>query len=83
MKGIEGITLKQCGQPRPYADSVYSGTVTAESEEEAKGKLALMRHVKAIFPKQDPIRWSSPYFRSWHQIDETTWEFVIIEEYTG
>ena len=80
---IEGIVLNQCGQPRPYADSIYSGTVTAESEEEAKGKLASMRHVPEILPKQDSVRWSCPYFRSWRKINETTWGFVIVEEYTG
>ena len=79
----DGIELTQCGQPRPYADSVYAGTVKAESEQEAKEKLAKMRHRKAILEKQDEVAWSSPYFTQFVKIDEGKWKFTIIEEYTG
>lgn len=83
MKSIEGIDLKQCGQPGPYQDSVYAGTVTAESEEEAKKKLAALRLVPEIFAKQDSEKWSRPYFTKFAKAGDNTWEFRIVEEYTG
>jgi hypothetical protein len=77
------IKLTQCGQPRPYADSIFAGTVEAQSEEEARKKLASMRHTTEILDKQSPEEWSRPYFTSFRQAGPGEWAFRIVEEYTG
>jgi len=80
----DGIELTRCGQARPYQDSVYSGTVEANDEAEARAKLATMRRAKVIRDKQDKgEHWSSPYFTKFRAIGEGKWEFTIVEEYTG
>ena len=78
-----GIEFTQCGQPRPYADSIYAGVVTADSEDDARAKLAKMRGREAIFDKQDRDRWSHPYFTTFSLIEPGKWRFHIVEEYTG
>jgi len=79
----DGIKLTQCGQLGPHQDSVYAGTVTAESEEDARRKLAKMRFVDAIFDTQDKDKWSFPYFTRFEKTGEHEWTFRIVEEYTG
>lgn len=79
----EGIQLTQCGQPRPYSDSIYAGTITAESEQVARERLAKMRHCKEILNCQSKERWSSPYFTEFIDVSPGKWRFRIIEEYTG
>jgi hypothetical protein len=72
----------QCGQPRAYADSIYAGTVWADSEQEAREKLAKMRYTE-ILDKQDKERWHLPYFTKFRAVKPREWEFSITEEYTG
>ncbi len=79
----ESIKLTQGGQFRPYADSVFAGTVTAETEADARAKLAKMREVDEIFDRQHPEKWSFPYFTRFAQVEPNKWEFRIVEEYTG
>jgi hypothetical protein len=80
----DGIKLTQYGQSRPYASSIYVGTVSADSEESAKEKLAAMRRVNSILTKQDRGQdWSMPYFEKLSKTADNNWEFVIVEEYTG
>ena len=78
-----GIELTQCGQQGAYADSVYAGTVLAESEEDARSKLAKMRHAPLILDKQDREQWHRPYFTKFRESAPGKWEFRIVEEYTG
>jgi len=78
-----GIELTQCGQQRPYADSVYAGTIEAASEADARAKLAAMRSVALILDHQDKERWSMPYFSLFRQVKPGKWAFRIVEEYTG
>ena len=80
---MKDIELTQNGQPRPYADSIYEGTVIAESEEEARSKLAEMRFVASIRDKRDKEIWYAPYFTEFKQVESGKWKFRIIEEYTG
>lgn len=82
MNTNNGIELTQCGQPRHYADSIYAGTVTAESEAEAREKLTKMRGVREILDRQDKDRWSCPYFTEFDQVEPGKWKFHIVEEYT-
>jgi hypothetical protein len=79
----DGIKLTQCGQLGPYQDSVYAGTVTAESEEEARSKLAKMRFVGTILDRQDAENWHRPYFTRFAKSGEREWTFRIVQEYTG
>jgi hypothetical protein len=80
-----GIKLTQCGQPRPYADSIYAGTVTAESEQEARDKLQEMRGTtRPILDKQGGgDDWSRSYFTKFRKSGESVWEFSITQPYTG
>lgn len=69
-KSENGITLTQCGQPWPYADSIYAGTVVAESEEDAVSNLSQMRNVKNIPMSKDQVNWHSPYFERFEKTGE-------------
>ena len=79
----DGIELTQCGQVRPYADTVHAGTVEAADEADARSKLAAMRSVNVILDHQDKERWSTPYFSLFRQVEPGKWAFRIVEEYTG
>lgn len=76
------IDLTRCGQPRPYADSVWEGTVTANSEQAARDKLAEMLYGEVILDRQDKEFWSRPYFTRFTRIEDGKWEFRIVEEFT-
>ena len=84
MRDERGIDLTQSGQPRPYADSVDAGTVVADSEEEAREKLAKLCGVSKILGKQDKgSDWSCPYFSLFREDGPGKWQFRIIHEFTG
>ena len=78
----KGIELTQCGQPRPYADSIYAGTVIAETEEDARRRLAKLLHTDKILDKQS-AEWWRPYFTRFEKTEDNTWKFRIVREYTG
>lgn len=78
-----GISLTQCGQPHPYADLAYAGTVEADSEPQARERLAKMRSVDTILDQQDAENWHMPYFREFVMIAPSVWQFWITEAYTG
>ena len=82
---VEGSTVivDNEGAPWPYADSIYAGTVVAESEEDAVSNLSQMRNVKNIPMSKDQVNWHSPYFERFEKTGENEWEFKIIEEFTG
>ena len=78
------IKTTQYGQPRPYADSVYAGTIHAESEQQARDDLQLMRGAsKPILDDRKGESWSRPYFTEFKEIEPGLWKFRIVEEYTG
>ena len=78
------ITLTQSGQSRAYGDTIYAGTVVAQSEEEARAKLQAMRGLnKPIYDKQDKDDWAFPYFKRLTKAGDNEWAFVIVREYTG
>lgn len=78
------LNITQCGQPRPYADSIYEGTVEAAHEREAREALQKMRYrIKPIYDKQDKKDWAHPYFVYFKEISPHLWAFKIIEAYTG
>lgn len=81
----DSIQLTQCGQPRAYADSIFAGSVWAESEAEAREKLQAMRGTtKPILDRQGKgDEWSRAYFTKFHHVGSGKWEFRIVEEYTG
>ncbi len=78
------IKLTQCGQARPYADSIYAGTVQADTEQQARDDLQKMRGGNLpIYDKQDKENWHMPYFTEFREIEPGLWKFCIVEEYTG
>ena len=79
------IKLIQCGQERAYGDSIYAGTIRAESEQQARDGLQEMRGTnKPILDKQDRgHEWSRPYFTEFREVEPGLWKFRIVEEYTG
>lgn len=81
--GTRQIRLTQTGQPHPYADLEYAGTVEAASEQEARSKLAKMRGVDMIHDRQQPEDWHLPYFQRFAQVANGVWDFWITEAYTG
>lgn len=78
-----GITITRSGQPYPYADREYEGTIEAGSEPEARQRLAKMRSVDTILDRQDPEEWHMPYFREFKLVAPSVWQFKITEAYTG
>ena len=78
-----GIELTQAGQPRPYADSVYAGTVKADTKEEARTVLSTWQRVETIPDRQDKEKWSWPYFTKLRERETGLWEFTFVKEYTG
>jgi len=78
------ITLTQGGQTRAYGDTIHAGSVTAQSEEEARAKLQAMCGLhKPIYDKQDKDDWAFPYFKKFAKAGDSEWAFVIVQEYTG
>jgi hypothetical protein len=83
LAGLHGIAYTESGQPYPYADRVYAGTVQADTADEARQHLARARCVGEIREYQDSENWHMPYFREFSQVSPGVWKFRIIEAYTG
>ena len=77
------VKWKQWGQPRPYADSIYSGLITADTERQAKEHLRQCRGQTApIKSKADKRDWWEAYFDDFFPEAQGIWRFRIIEPYT-
>lgn len=78
------IKLTQSGQSRPYGNSIYEGTIQADTEQQARNDLQQMRGRNIpIYNKQDKENWHCPYFTEFREIEPGLWKFRIVEEYTG
>ena len=77
------ITYTDRGQPYPYADSVFAGTVEAETEAEARAILANMRFVESLPDRVDAENWHMPYLERFKLVREGVWHFRVIERYAG
>ena len=75
------INFTHVGQAGPYRDSIYAGTIEANSEREARKVLAANRGVKVINDEQT-VNWWEPYFREFKLIRPGVWKFSIVEAFT-
>lgn len=83
-RNIEGLEMTQAGQPYPYKDSIYAGTIEAENEENARDKLKRMKgESRPLQDKQDKENWHWPYLDEFEKVEDGKWRFKIIEAYTG
>ena len=76
------ITWKQSGQPRPYADHIYSGTITADSESDVRVELTAAIRDR-IYNIDEAYPWHAPHFTQLKLVSPNTWEFIIERAYTG
>lgn len=80
---MKKIIYTQCGQPRPYADSIFIGTIQANSEQEAKDELQKNRDCVTPFKNKDEKReWWEIYFTELSEIEPGLWRFKFITLYT-
>lgn len=73
------ITYTQAGQPRPYADSVYRGHVTADSRQEAVETLSTAFRHDLEGEEQE---WHHPRLESLSEASNGLWAFHIILPFT-
>lgn len=77
------ITLTQSGQLRPYGDSIFAGTVEADSEQEARDKLQKLRQSpNPIADKGHQGCWALAYIDELTEVSKGKWKFRIIEPST-
>ena len=85
------VEAKQWGQPRPYADHIFSGTLTilAPIEEDERLQvrryLAKMRYDKNDKPvpmRTDPHEWHQTYCTRLERVSPGVWAFSLTEAYT-
>lgn len=76
------ITWTQQGQPRPYADSIFAGTVTAESEADARVLIVKARYNNPIYNIGEPCEWWQSRFTKFKMVESGKWEFSVTQPYT-
>ena len=77
------ITWTHRGQPRPYADHIYAGRVTAPILYKAKEDIANAMNVQQIYDIGEDHQWYEPHFTKFQLVAPTTWDFIIVIAYTG
>lgn len=82
MKQIDGVEFTKSGQPRPYADHEYVGTVKAQDEREAKEKLKSY-FSGVIHQNWSREKWWEPFFKEFSQHSAGVWKFHVCKQYTG